>query len=93
MKLANLYLERGDNDQAIPLMKQLVELNLDNLDWPVNLGKVYEANGQNRLAEAVYEQVSQQEDHLSALLGKAIVLSKEIPKPPKPFLPRQRKPF
>ena len=78
LNLANLYLDRGQSEKAIPLMEKVVAQNPENVDLHFNLAKIYELTGHQQKAEAVYDQVlAQQENDLRALLGKAILRSEQ----------------
>ncbi|MGF1479516.1 MAG: tetratricopeptide repeat protein [Cyanophyceae cyanobacterium] len=77
-ELAALYLERGQTEQAIPVMETIVQQQPGNVEARLNLAKGYEAAGQLSQAEAIYNSVlTEQENNLSALLGKALLLSQQ----------------
>ena len=66
--------QRGQFDQAITLMEQLVNQEPERLEWHLQLANLYELTGQVPKAETVYDQVlAQQQDNLKALVGKALL--------------------
>lgn len=76
--LSNLYLERGEVDQAIPIMERIVEQNPENLEWHLNLAKLYELTNQKSKAEDAYDQIlAQQNNNFIALIGKAVLRSEQ----------------
>lgn len=76
--LANLYIQRGQPNEAVPLMEKLIQQNPKNLDLRLNLAQLYELTGQNHQAETAYDQILvQQESNFTALISKAILRSKQ----------------
>ena len=70
--LGNLYVARGQYEQALPVMKKIVEQQPENLDWQLHLADVYELIGQEGQAEQVYNRIlTRDEKHFESLLGKA----------------------
>lgn len=69
-------LQRGQFDQAVPLMEKLVQQEPKRLDLRLQLAKLYQFTGQVSKAETAYDQVlAQQNNNLKALLGKAVLRS------------------
>lgn len=78
VSLANLYLERGKLEQAIPVMEKIVEQKPDNLDWQFNLAKIYELTKQTEKAEKTYDEIlSRDKKYFKALLAKAMLRSQK----------------
>ena len=78
VSLSNLYLERGEVNQAIPVMEQIVEQNPENLDWQLNLAKLYELTNQATKAESTYDRIlTQESNNFIALIGKAVIRSEQ----------------
>jgi tetratricopeptide (TPR) repeat protein len=76
--LANLYIERGQLDNALPVMEKVVQQRPQNLDWQFNLAKLYELTQQTQKAETVYDKIlSRDKNYFKALLGKAILRSEK----------------
>lgn len=72
--LTTRYLELGQLQKAIPVMEKIVQLQPKNLDWRVNLAKLYELTEQGPKAETVYDQILvQDKSNFKALLGKAMI--------------------
>lgn len=66
--------QRGQFDQAVPLMEKVVQQEPERLDLRLQLARLYELAGQFAKAETVYDQVlTQQKDNLKALVGKALL--------------------
>ena len=64
--------QRGQFDQAVPLMEKLVQQEPENVNLRLQLTDLYEITGQPAKAETAYDQVlHRQNDNLKALLGKA----------------------
>ena len=55
--MGNLYVQLGDNDQAIKLFKQVIELDPDNADACNQLGSVYKSVENYAEASAVFKRV------------------------------------
>ena len=69
--LANLR-QRGQYDQAVPLMEKIVEQKPERLDLRLQLAELYEITGQVSKAEQAYNQIlAKQNNNLKALVGKA----------------------
>lgn len=76
--LAELYLAQGQLEEALPLIENITQQQPDQLDWQLNLAKLYELTNKSSQAEAVYDRILAQEDqHFYALLGKAFLRQKE----------------
>jgi tetratricopeptide (TPR) repeat protein len=76
--LSDLYLERGEVNQAIPIMERIVQQNPENLEGLLTLAQLYELTNQKTKAEDVYDQIlDQQENNLVALIGKAMLRSEQ----------------
>ncbi|MGH2412737.1 MAG: tetratricopeptide repeat protein, partial [Microcystaceae cyanobacterium] len=72
--LANLYLDRGQLQKALPLMEKTVQQRPENLDWQFNLAMLYELTEQSSKAETVYDQIlAKDKNNFKALVGKAEV--------------------
>ena len=72
--LANLYLEKGQLEQAIPLLQKIIALDPTNLEWQFNLAKLYELSGKTDQAEAIYDQLlAKNPQQFQALVGKALL--------------------
>ncbi|MEB3309904.1 MAG: tetratricopeptide repeat protein [Snowella sp.] len=72
--LANLYLEQGQLEKAIPALEKIVTLQPKNLDWQFNLAKLYELAEQNDKAEKIYDDMLAKDNkQFKALVGKAII--------------------
>ncbi len=71
--LANLR-QRGQYDQAVPLMEKIVEQKPELLDLRLQLAELYEITGQVSKAEQAYNQIlAKQNNNLKALVGKAVL--------------------
>ncbi|MGK7940349.1 MAG: tetratricopeptide repeat protein [Crocosphaera sp.] len=74
VKLSESYISQGEFEQAIPVLKKITEKQPDNLDWQLNLAKLYELTQNNPKAEQVYDNIlAQDNQHFYALLGKALL--------------------
>jgi tetratricopeptide (TPR) repeat protein len=72
VKLNNLYVGRGEYTQAVPILKQIIQLQPNNRGWQITLARVYDLAGQANAAEQVYDQILRQDkDYFQALVGKA----------------------
>ena len=78
LKLANLWIEKGQPDRAIPLMEKLVQQEPNRLDLQLNLAQLYKLIGQKQKAETAYDQIlSKEKDNLAALVNKAVIRSEQ----------------
>jgi len=72
--LANLYLEQGELEKAIPVLEKIAVIQPNNLDWQFNLAKLYELSDQMDKAEKIYDQMlSKNPKEFKALVGKAML--------------------
>jgi tetratricopeptide (TPR) repeat protein len=72
--LANLYLEQGELEKAIPVLEKIAVIQPNNLDWQFNLAKLYELSDQTDKAETIYDQMlSKNPKEFKALVGKAML--------------------
>jgi len=72
--LANLYLEQGELEKAIPALEKIAVLQPNNLDWQFNLAKLYELSSQTDKAEKIYDQMlTKYPKQFKALVGKAML--------------------
>ena len=72
--LANLYLEQGQLEKAIPVLEKIAGLQPSNLDWQFNLAKLYELSEQTDKAEKLYDQMlAKNPKQFKALVGKAML--------------------
>ena len=72
--LANLYLEQGELEKAIPVLEKIAVIQPNNLDWQFNLAKLYELSDQTDKAEKIYDQMlSKNPKEFKALVGKAML--------------------
>lgn len=72
--LANLYLEQGELEKAIPVLEKIAVIQPNNLDWQFNLAKLYELSDQTNKAEKIYDQMlSKNPKEFKALVGKAML--------------------
>lgn len=70
--LSTRYLELGELESAIPVMRKIISQRPQELEWRFNLARLYELREQWSQAEKEYEQIlAQDPNHLNALLGKA----------------------
>lgn len=66
--------QRGEFQQAIPLMEKIVQQEPQRLDLHFQLAHLYEITGQVLKAETVYDQIlAQQNNNIQALVGKAVL--------------------
>lgn len=66
--------QRGQFDQAVPLMEKLVEQSPEQLELRLQLANLYEITGQVPKAETAYDHVlAHQKNNLKALIGKAVL--------------------
>lgn len=66
--------ERGQYDQAVPLMEKLVQQKPEQLELRLQLAYLYALKGQMTQAETAYDQVlTKQKNNFEALLGKAVM--------------------
>jgi tetratricopeptide (TPR) repeat protein len=78
LALANVYLERGQLDNAVPLLEKIAQLQPESLDRQLNLAYVYTLKPDLPKAEAVYDQIlTKDKANLQALLGKAALRSQQ----------------
>lgn len=64
--------QRGQFDQAVPLMEKLVQQDPKSVNLGLQLADLYEITGQPMKAETAYDQVlAQQNNNLKALISKA----------------------
>lgn len=74
VELANMHLEKGQVEQAIPLVQKIIALDPSNLDWQFNLAKLYELTGKTDQAETIYDQLlAKNPRQFQALVGKALL--------------------
>lgn len=72
--LANVYLEQGKLEKAIPILEKIAVIQPNNLDWQFNLAKLYELSDQTDKAEKIYDQMlSKNPKEFKALVGKAML--------------------
>jgi tetratricopeptide (TPR) repeat protein len=72
--LANIYLEKGQLEQAIPIIKKVITIQPNNLEWQFNLAKLYELAEQTDQAEQIYDQMLAKDNkQFKALVGKAML--------------------
>ncbi|MGL5034165.1 MAG: tetratricopeptide repeat protein, partial [Microcystaceae cyanobacterium] len=70
--LANIYLEKGQLEAAIPILEKIIKLQPNNLEWQFNLAKLYELAEQTDKAEQIYDQMlAKDKKQFKALVGKA----------------------
>lgn len=78
INLANLRIQLGQPDQAIPLMEKLVYQEPERFDLRLNLAELYKLTGQKYRAETAYDQIlAQQKNNISALISKAVLRSEQ----------------
>lgn len=78
INLANLRIQFGQPDQAVPLMEKLVYNEPERLDLRLNLVDLYKLTGQKHKAETAYDQIlAQHKNNLSALIGKAMLRNEQ----------------
>jgi tetratricopeptide (TPR) repeat protein len=71
---ANQDIQQGNLEGALPIVEKIVQKQPNNLNWQLNLAKIYELKQNPTQAEVVYDRILQQEsNNLSALIGKAIL--------------------
>ncbi|AFZ36216.1 TPR repeat-containing protein [Stanieria cyanosphaera PCC 7437] len=71
---ANQNIQQGNLEGALPIVEQIVQKQPNNLNWQLNLAKIYELKHKPTQAEVVYDRILQQEsNNLSALIGKAVL--------------------
>jgi hypothetical protein len=76
--LASVYIEQEQYDQAIPLVRKLVDQDPNNMDLRFNLAQLYQFSGQRDQEAAIYDQVlGKQPDNLMALTRKAVLLTEK----------------
>ncbi|WP_158708218.1 MULTISPECIES: tetratricopeptide repeat protein [unclassified Streptomyces] len=63
MNLATVYMERGDHDDALPLLLQASQLMPRSYEIWANLGQAYEGTGDYATAETVYRHAVQLAPH------------------------------
>ncbi|MDJ0508467.1 MAG: tetratricopeptide repeat protein [Crocosphaera sp.] len=74
VKLSESYLNQGEFGKAIDVIKTITEKQPNNLDWQLNLAKLYELTENNSQAEQVYDGIlAKDNQHFYALLGKALI--------------------
>ncbi len=72
--LANLYLEQGQLEKAIPALEKIVTIQPNNLDWQFNLAKLYELSDQTDKAEKIYDKMLVKDNkQFKALVAKAML--------------------
>ncbi len=72
--LANIYLEKGQLEQSIPLLEKIIQLQPNNVEWQFNLAKLYELSDQTDKAETIYDQMLKKDPkQFKALVGKAML--------------------
>jgi hypothetical protein len=72
--LANVYLEQGKLEKAIPILEKIAVIQPNNLDWQFNLAKLYELSDQTDKAEKIYDRMlSKNPKEFKALVGKAML--------------------
>ena len=77
-ELANLHIEMGQRDRAIPLMEKLVQMEPERLDLHLNLAQLYKSLGQMEKAETAYNKIlSQEKNNLAALVNKAVLRNEQ----------------
>lgn len=77
-ELANLHIDMGQRDQAIPLMEKLVQMEPVRLDLHLNLAQLYKSLGQMEKAETAYNQILMQEkNNFAALVNKAVLRNEQ----------------
>lgn len=78
IELANLYIQLGQPNKAVPLMEKLVAQDPGNLNLNLNLAQLYELTGQKQKAEVAYDAVLvQDKTNLTALIDKAMLRSEQ----------------
>lgn len=78
INLANLRIQLGQPDQAIPVMEKLVQQKPGNIDLQLTLAQLYKLTDQKQKAEIAYDQVlAQQKNNLAALVNKAVLRSQQ----------------
>ena len=66
--------QRGQFDQAVPLMEKLVQQEPSSLELRLQLARLYELTGQVTRAETAYDQIlAQEKNNFKALVGKALL--------------------
>ena len=64
----------GNFEEAIQLLKQMIQREPERIDWRLQLAQLYELTGKVAEAETVYDQIlSERNDNLKALVGKAVL--------------------
>ncbi len=77
-ELANLHIDMGQRDRAIPLMEKLVQMEPERLDLHLNLAQLYKSLGQMQKAETAYNQIlSREKNNLAALVNKAVLRNEQ----------------
>ncbi|MFQ4168366.1 tetratricopeptide repeat protein [Scytonema millei] len=74
VELANLRIQQGQPNLAIPLMEKLVRQEPERLELQLNLAQLYKLTEQLPKAESTYDRVLLQEkDNVAALVNKALI--------------------
>lgn len=74
VELANLRIQQGQPNLAIPLMEKLVRQEPERLELQLNLAQLYKLTAQLPKAESAYDRVLLQEkDNVAALVNKALI--------------------
>lgn len=77
-ELANLHIDMGQRDRAIPLMEKLVQMEPERLDLHLNLAQLYKSLGQIQKAETTYNKIlSHEKNNLAALVNKAVLRNEQ----------------
>lgn len=76
--LSEIHINQGQFNEAISVMKRITQQQPYNLDWQINLAKLYELTQDHTKAEQVYDNIlAQDNEHFYALLGKALLRQKD----------------
>jgi tetratricopeptide (TPR) repeat protein len=74
VELANLRIQQGQPNLAIPLMEKLIRQEPERLELQLNLAQLYKLTGQVPKAESVYDRIlSVEKDNVAALVNKALL--------------------
>jgi tetratricopeptide (TPR) repeat protein len=74
VELANLHIQQGQPNLAIPLMEKLVGQEPERLELQLNLAQLYKLTGQIAKAETTYDRIlSVETDNIAALVNKALI--------------------
>jgi len=74
VELANLRIQQGQPNLAIPLMEKLIGQEPERLELQLNLAQLYKLTGQLPKAESAYDRIlAIEKDNIAALVNKALI--------------------